>query len=260
MKPVVLCFSGLDPTGGAGIQADIEAIAAQGGHAASIITAVTVQDSHNVKSFQTLAPSLITAQAHAILDDMAVAAIKIGMLGSVEVATAIATIIQTRPSIPVIFDPVLAAGGGTDLAGDILVDTIKTSILPLCRLITPNIPEAERLCAQSTPSSAALLNLGADAVLLTGTHADTDQVEHQLIDSAQPPQRFDYPRLPHNYHGSGCTLSASIAALIATGLPLSDAVQQALDYTYRTLQQAQALGQGQLFPNRFPVSQPSPTS
>lgn len=255
MKPVVLCFSGLDPTGGAGIQADIEAIAAQGGHAASIITAVTVQDSHNVKSFQTLAPSLITAQAQAILDDMAVAAIKIGMLGSVEVATAIAAIIQARPSIPVIFDPVLAAGGGTDLAGDILVDTIRTNILPHCRLITPNIPEAERLCAQTEPSSTALLNLGADAILLTGTHADTEQVEHQLVDSSHSLQRFEYPRLPHDYHGSGCTLSASIAALIAAGLSLSDAVQEGLDYTYRTLQQAQALGQGQLIPNRFPVNQ-----
>jgi len=172
--PVVLCFSGLDPTGGAGIQADIESIAKHGCHTAPVITANTVQDTHNVISFKTVDASLILKQARAVLKDMPVSAIKIGMLGSGETAEAIYTLFKQYPDIPVIMDPVLVAGGGSSLAQKNLIDAINTLILPHTTILTPNIPEASLLTnTKIQPETAAqLLNrMGAQYVLLTGTHA-----------------------------------------------------------------------------------------
>ena len=250
MKPVVLCFSGLDPSGGAGIQADIEAINAMGAHAASIITCLTVQDTKNVYELSTVDPELVHKQANTVLNDMSIKVIKIGLIGSYEVATVIADILHQHPEIPVVLDPILAAGGGSDLANDSLVDTIKTAIIPRCRIITPNLPEARRLTHSASDLFQALPLLGAKACLLTGSHADTSDVIHILLMSGTQ-QQWSYPRLPHEYHGSGCTLAASIAALMANGFDTRTAVKQALDYTYQTLNDAQALGQGQWIPQRL---------
>lgn len=252
--PVVLCFSGLDPSGGAGIQADIESIAQSGAHCAPIITANTVQDTHNVSYFEAIPPGIILQQAQAILKDMRVNAIKIGMLGSSDTAEAIHILLKQNPQIPVIFDPVLFAGGGSSLSKHDLIDAIKTLIIPHTFILTPNIPEAHHLTDDKITSESAaqqLNNLGAEYVLLTGTHSKSKNVNHELYYQRKNIQTFKYERLPHEYHGSGCTLTSSIAAHIANQIEPVKACQQALDFTYRTLQHAQSLGGGQLIPRRY---------
>lgn len=253
-KPVVLCFSGLDPTGGAGIQADIEAINAQGAHTAPVITALTVQDTHNVKSFQTIQSDVIIQQARTILEDMPVSIIKIGMLGDIEIAEAIHSIVQDYPQLPVVFDPVLAGGGGGKLAQQSLIDAIKSLILPISYIITPNTLEARQLAKESDNDEAAameLLDMGAEYVLLTGSHAKTEKIHHKLFSNNRLLETFNYTRLNNEYHGSGCTLTSAIAGLIAQDNEPVSAIHTALDYTYKTLQHAEHLGMGQLIPNRY---------
>lgn len=252
--PVVLCFSGLDPTGGAGIQADIESIAQCGAHCAPIITANTVQNTHNVSYFEAIAPGIILQQAQAILKDMKVKAIKIGMLGSSDTAEAIHILLKQNPQIPVIFDPVLFAGGGSSLSKNDLIDAIKKLIIPHTFILTPNIPEAHLLTDNKITSESAaqqLNNLGAEYVLLTGTHSKSENVIHELYYQRETIHTFKYERLTHEYHGSGCTLTSSLAAQIANKIDPIKACQQALDFTYKTLQNAQSLGGGQLIPRRF---------
>lgn len=252
--PIILCFSGLDPTGGAGIQADIEAIGQHGGHAAPIITANTVQDTKNVNYFEAIAPGIILQQAQSILMDMPVSAIKIGMLGSSDTAEAIHIILKQNSHIPVIFDPVLYAGGGSSLSKSDLIDAIKRLIIPHTHILTPNIPEAHHLTSDTLTSEHAaqkLNSLGAEHVLLTGTHAKSENVIHELYSDRQCIKSFKYKRLSHEYHGSGCTLAASLAALTAKQTDLVQACQTALDYTYKSLKNAQSLGHGQLIPKRY---------
>jgi len=251
--PVVLCFSGLDPTGGAGIQADIESIAKHGCHAAPIVTAITVQDTHNVVSFKPVDASMILKQARTILKDMPVSAIKIGMLGSGETVEAIYTLFRQHNDIPVILDPVLAAGGGTPLLKKNLIDAINTLIIPHTYIMTPNIPEALQLTNTKTqPETAAkvLNKMGAENVLLTGTHAKNFDVIHKLYSQYEIQKFFKYRRLNNEYHGSGCTLAASLAALVAHRMEPINACQNALDFTYKSLLNANSLGGGQLIPDR----------
>lgn len=252
-SPIVLCFSGLDPTGGAGIQADIESIAQHGCHAAPIITANTIQDTKNVKSFEPVSAELILKQARSILKDMPVKVIKIGMVGSGAVAEAIYTLIRQHQDIPVIYDPVLFAGGGSSLAKKNLIDAINTLIIPNTYILTPNIIEALHLTnPKLSPENAAqhLNNMGAQHVLITGTHAKSVNVVHKLYHKMKCIHSYKYKRLSNEYHGSGCTLAASLAALVAQEIEPINACQNALDFTYKSLLKAQALGNGQLIPYR----------
>jgi hydroxymethylpyrimidine/phosphomethylpyrimidine kinase len=252
-SPIVLCFSGLDPTGGAGIQADIESIGQHGCHAACIITANTVQNTRNVENFEPVNAELILKQARTILQDMPVKAIKIGMIGTGSTAEAIYTIMRQHPHIPVIYDPVLSAGGGSSLAKRNLLDAVNTLIIPNTYILTPNIPEALCLTGQKLSAKNAaqqLNNLGAQYVLVTGTHAKSPDVMHQLYQQTNCIKEYKYKRLSHEYHGSGCTLAASIAALVAQQIDPINTCQNALDYTYKSLKNAQALGNGQLIPRR----------
>jgi hydroxymethylpyrimidine/phosphomethylpyrimidine kinase len=253
-KKTVLCFAGLDSTGGAGLQADIEAIAAQGAHAAPIATALTIQDTRGVTWFESVAAETVIQQARAILEDMPVAAIKIGMLGSEEVSEAIYTLIKKYTNIPVIYDPVLAGGGGGKLSTGNLVDTIQTLILPLCYLLTPNTHELHALAREADTAEAAameLLSLGCEYVLVTGGHANSDDIQHRLYGNHRCLTSFTSQRLAREFHGSGCTLAASVAALLAQGHEITQAIHRAQDYTLQTLQHAQRLGMGQLIPDRF---------
>ena len=257
-KPVVLCFSGLDATGGAGIQADIEAIAAQGSHAAPVVTALTVQDTCNVKSFETVNADIIIQQARAVLEDMPVKAIKIGMLGDASIAQAIHSVIKDYSDIPVIYDPVLTAGGGGELSSDSLLEAIKTLLLPLCYLLTPNLHELHRLAREADNDEAAameLLSTGVEYVLVTGSHASSKDIHHHLYGNHRCLNSYNATRLEHEYHGSGCTLASAIAGLVAQGIlkkhEIHQAIHRAQDYTFRSLQHAQQLGMGQLIPDRF---------
>ena len=254
IPPVVLCFSGSDPTGGAGIQADIEALASHGCIAASVITAATVQDTVDVISFAPMPSDLIIEQARAVLEDMPVSAIKIGVVGSSEIATAIHSIITDYPEIPVIYDPVFSTETDGALSTEDLVDTVRSVLLPVTLVLTPNIHEIHALAPGSdTPTAAAmgLLESDVEYILLTGTHGKTPDVVHTLFSNNREIASFHNERLPHKYHGSGCTLAASIAAQIALGQDVLGAVRQALEYTHKTLVHGNRIGMGQYHPNRF---------
>jgi len=252
--PVILCFSGSDPSGGAGIQADIEAIASHGAQAAPVITAITVQDTQNVSAYSAIPADLIIQQARTVLEDMPVSCIKIGMVASLENVQAIHTILQDYPDIPVIYDPVLAAGGGHSLSSSNVIDAVRILLLPFTHILTPNTNEADLLAAGADSPAAiamSLLDTGCDYVLLTGTHANTKDVSHTLYGNFRELKQYKYDRLPGSFHGSGCTLAASIAALLAHGNEPFSAIHQALDYTYKTLQYARQIGMGQKHPNRL---------
>ena len=256
--PVVLAIGGHDPSGGAGIQADIEAVAANGAHAVTLVTCLTLQDSCNVWELHPTSTELLTAQAELLLADTQVTAIKIGLLGSSEMVEAVAAILRKLPTVPCVLDPVLAAGGGNDLAGSTLVDSIQRELLPLCRLLTPNTHEAIRLSGlrdDSEPQACAekLLSAGCDAVLTTGTHdlQTADKVIHRLFQPAEPAFISEWPRLPGEYHGSGCTLASAIAAGLAAGTSLRQAVEQGLDFTWQSLNTAFSSGRCQATPERL---------
>jgi hydroxymethylpyrimidine/phosphomethylpyrimidine kinase len=252
-RPVVLCFSGHDPSGGAGIQADIESILSHSCHPCSVITALTEQDSCNVKKLIAQQPQDIIDQARTLFDDMPIAAIKIGLLGHVETVDAIATILLEHPRVPVIFDPVLAAGGGTDLASQELILRIRNRLLPLTTIITPNSVEARRLADEQSldKCAALLLASGVKQVLITGTHEPSTLVQNTVYQADGDNETFNWERLPETYHGSGCTLASTIAALIAHGLDPFTAISEAQEYTWNALHSAQQPGKGQFTPYRL---------
>ena len=252
--PVVLCFSGADPTGGAGISADIETLSSHGCIAAPVITAATVQDTIDVQSFSPMPSDLLVEQARTVLEDMPVSVIKIGMVGSPEVAMAINSILSDYPDIPVVFDPVFSTEKDGALSTEDLVDTVRTLLLPKTKVLTPNIFEVHTLSPGSdTPTAAAmgLLESEVEYILLTGTHGKTPDVVHTLFCNHREIESFHNERLNHKYHGSGCTLAASIAGQLALGQEVLGAVRKALDYTHKTLINGHRIGMGQYHPNRF---------
>jgi len=252
-KPNVLCFSGLDPSGGAGIQADIESLFSIGCHCLPVVTALTVQDTRNVLASHPVSPTLLIEQARAVLEDMPVAAIKIGLLGSIHAAEVIHSILRDYPGIPVILDPILRAGGGFDFSAQDMRTVMRSLLIPLATVLTPNTLELRALtdAADSLDASAnALLELGCTHVLLTGTHADSALVINRLYTRHQIPQLYEWPRLPAEYHGSGCTLAASLAGCIAHGLSVADAARRAQHFTWESLNAGQRPGCGQWLPER----------
>lgn len=252
--PVVLVFAGLDPSGGAGLQADIETLASLGCHAAPIMTANTVQNTRSVDSFHPTAGTLVEAQAHAILDDMRVNAIKIGMLGQPENALVIHDLLRKLPGIPVVLDPVLASGTGTALGTSETLDAVLELLIPLTTVLTPNSIEARALTpgVETLEESARqLLDMGVKHVLITGTHEDTPEVINTLYDETHPGETFTWDRLPHSYHGSGCTLASAIAGLLARGLDAFTAINEAQEYTWNALNEGFRPGHGQHLPNRL---------
>ena len=252
-RPVVLSFSGHDPSGGAGVQADIETLVSHQCHSVSVITALTEQDTRNVKKLIPQCPENIISQANTLLDDLPINAFKIGLIGHHETAIAIYAILKQHPHIPVIFDPVLAAGGGTELCNERLLDTIIDLLLPCTTVITPNSEEARRLAGfdELDECGLELLDKGCEYVLITGTHEDTPSVSNQLFHDNRCWETYTWDRLPNSYHGSGCTLAASVAALIAHGLEPIQAVMEAQEYTWNSLNSAYQPGRGQFIPNRF---------
>jgi hydroxymethylpyrimidine/phosphomethylpyrimidine kinase len=254
-----MTFAGNDPSGGAGLTADIETLVSLGCHPAPIITALTIQDTHNVQTLLPVDTTQVLAQARTILADMAVAAFKIGVIGSVDNVVALQTLLSSYPEIPVVLDPVLAAGGGTDFATQDLIDAIQTLLLPLTTVLTPNSVEARRLAPEADCLSAcamALLERGCQYVLITGGHEPTDNIANRLYGNHRLLETFHWPRLPHTYHGSGCTLATAVAALLAQGGDLqsdspNSVVYRAQHYTWRALQAAYQAGGGQWIPNRL---------
>ena len=251
--PVVLVIAGNDPSGGAGLAADIQAITAAGAHPAPVVAALTVQDSRDVRNVQAVEPAYVAAQARAVLEDMPVACVKLGLLASGATGTAVAGLLKQYPRLPLVVDPVLTASGGGQLAEEELLQVYRESVFPLATLITPNAHESRRFApgAKDIPDrAAALLATGARQVLIKGTDEDTLEVRHHLFGPQGLHREFVCPRLPHGYHGSGCTLASAIAARLALGQAVTDAVQQAQAYTFGTLQRGWQPGAGQHFPRR----------
>lgn len=256
MRPVVLCFSGLDPSGGAGLQADIESIAALNAHAAVVCTALTIQDSQQVYGFETVNADFLYQQAQKVLADLPVKAIKCGMLGTKETVDVVKRICQQHPHIPLVLDPVLAANSGGALTLDGFIDTLKT-LFAFAHVITPNTLEAERLTGLLTANNEAeliqaLLKQGAQSVLLKGGHEQGQMLRNRLYQQGQLVQTSQWPRLTGEFHGSGCSLASAIAAGLAHGLPLAIAVTRAEVWLHHTLQQAdKPHAQGQSIPRRI---------
>ena len=258
---MILCFSGHDPGGGAGVQADIESCAALGAHALTLITAHTVQDSHNVKRVTPVAPILLADQLETLLADCAIGSIKIGLLGDAQqIPVILSAIAQSR--VPVVLDPVLRAGGGANLASAALLAALQTDLLPQVTVLTPNAAEARRLapgagdldqCAHEllTRGVKNVLITGGDERLLGGAPGGDEAVVNSWHVANRHPRRFAWPRLAGPFHGAGCTLAAAIAALLARGLPMAQALEDAQAYVHRTLESAFQSGQGRKIPDRF---------
>ena len=252
--PVVLVFAGNDPTGGAGIQADIETLASMGCHAAPVITAITIQDTQDVKGYFPLDMATIIEQARAVLEDMPVAAVKIGMLGSIEAIEAVTTILVDYPGLPVIFDPVLTSGSGAELADDEMIEAIGKLLLPKTTILVPNSLEARALAREADVLDACaheLLDTGCEYVLITGSHEQTEKVDNVFYGNNLILDSYSWERLEGTYHGSGCTLASAIAGLIAQGLDPLSAVHEAQEFTWKALENGYRIGMGQLLPDRF---------
>ncbi len=250
---VTLAIGGHDPCGGAGIQADSESIVALGGYASSAITCLTIQDTCNVQRLIPIEPKAVIAQAEAVLADLPVRAIKIGLIGDAAIAYELAQLLKKHLTIPVVLDPVLAAGGGRSLASSTLQQTLLQELLPLTTLLTPNSDEARTLTGKTNLADCAeaLMHHGCQHLLITGTHEGSRDVINTLYDQKGAVDHWQWPRLPGEYHGSGCTLAAAIAALLAQGQSLTDAVCNAQDFAWQSLAQAYRLGRGQALPNRL---------
>ena len=262
--PIVLTFAASDPTGGAGLQADILTLASLGCHPLSVVTAITVQDTAGVEGVLPIDAEWVADQARALLEDMPVAAFKLGMLGSVEVIAAIAEVISDYPDIPVVLDPVLASGRGDQFADEEMIEAMIGLLLPQTTLLTPNSLEARRLAQQLGETNGdtrlehglaecahRLINAGCEYVLVTGTHEAGLQVINTLYGSHGTVRTDRWDRLPGSYHGSGCTLASAIAAHFASGVDVADAVMGAQEFTWRTLAAGFRPGMGQFIPDRL---------
>ncbi|MGW8310055.1 MAG: bifunctional hydroxymethylpyrimidine kinase/phosphomethylpyrimidine kinase [Thiogranum sp.] len=252
--PVVMVFSGNDPSGGAGIQADIEALISHGCHTAPVITTLTIQDTQDVIGYTPLDGGLIVEQARAVLEDMPVSAFKLGLLASSEAVEAVHSILRDYPDIPVVMDPVLASGSGTLITEDDAIDAMIELLLPQATVLTPNSHEARVLAPEADSLDAcamALLERGTEFVLITGTHENTPHVVNTLYANNRVMDSFTWDRLEGSFHGSGCTLSSSIAGLLAQGLEPFTAMHEAQEYTWQTLSEGYRIGMGQRIPNRL---------
>jgi hydroxymethylpyrimidine/phosphomethylpyrimidine kinase len=260
LPPPVLAFAGSDPTGGAGLQADLVTLAALGCHPLSVVTALTAQDTAGVAAVQAVAADWVARQAAALLADVRVAAFKVGMVGSAANAAAIAAIVAEHRAAPLVLDPVLASGRGDPLADPDVVSALLDRLLPHATVLTPNSVEARRLAARTGEAAATLplelcaarlVERGARYVLVTGTHEPTREVVNVLYGARGVVRSDRWPRLAGSYHGSGCTLASALAAALAKGRPVPEAVQDAQAYTWQTLEHAYRPGAGQAIPDRL---------
>lgn len=261
-RPVVLTFAASDPTGGAGIQADLMTATALGCHVISVITALTAQDTLGVKGIWPVGDDRVEEQARTVLSDIPVACFKIGLVGSAENIGVIARIVSDYPDLPVVLDPVLASGRGDEMANQDMISALIELLLPRVSIMTPNSLEARRLIRAANEGDGEtdlpledcarrLIALGCPHVLITGTHEVTRQVINALYNADGLVRSDCWERLPGSYHGSGCTLASAVAARLAHGLAIGDAVREAQEYTWQTLATGFRPGNGQFIPDRF---------
>lgn len=256
--PAVLVFSATDPSGGAGLQADLLTLASMGCHPLSVVTAITIQDTRGVEGIQSIDSDWVADQARAILEDVPIAAFKLGVMGSVENIAVIAEIVSDYPEIPLVLDPVIASARGDEFAGEEALEAIREMLIPQTTVITPNTPELLRLVGEEEEARVSqerlarrLLDMGAEYILVTGTHDSTLDVVNNLYGDRGLIRADRWTRLPASYHGSGCTLASALAATIARGFDIEEAAREAQDYTWHTLQAGFRPGMGQFIPDRM---------
>ena len=247
----VLIIAGSDSGGGAGIQADIKTCAAYGAYAATAITAITAQNTLGVHKVEALSPQLVRAQIRAVLDDIGADVIKIGMLANKDIINAVADEIKDEEDAYVVLDPVMVATSGDKLLEDAAIEALKTELIPLCDVVTPNVPEAEILTGVKIEdvddfgkAGQVLIDMGAYAALMKGGHLKGNMVVDVLV-SEDENAVMTAPRIRSKHtHGTGCTLASAIAAAMALGSPLDEAVNSAREYVFEAIRSAPGLGQG----------------
>ena len=250
MTPRVLIIAGSDSGGGAGIQADIKACAAFGAYSATAITAITAQNTIGVQSVEILSPDLVRAQIQSVLSDIGADVIKIGMLGHAEIAKTVADELEDVEA-KIVLDPVMVATSGDTLLNEAAIDILKTRLIPMADLVTPNVPEAEILTGVKieevdhlSEAGQKLLEMGAYAALMKGGHLKGKMVMDVLV-SEEENNLMTAPRIHSRHtHGTGCTLASAVAANVALGNPLEAAVNMARDYVFEAIRSAPKLGRG----------------
>lgn len=248
----MLVLSGLDPSGGAGIQADIQAITSLGCHPLPVLTCLTVQDTRNVHGAEAINPELIRQQLNCVSGDAPIHAVKTGAMGNAAVVDVLVEFLEKHPDIPVITDPVIKAAGGGDLADEDILARMKERLFPLTEMITPNGIELALLGENEDPDKAAaqLIANGCASVLATGGHGTGTHITNTLYNHLPEPMSWEIERIGGEYHGTGCTLAAAIAAGRAQGLSPRAAISQAQNYVHRTILHALEVGKGQPVPDR----------
>ena len=253
-RPCVLVFAGLDPSGGAGVQADIEAINAMGGHALTVITTLTVQDNDRVKAVYPVDAGILREQVRVLCEKFRIAAIKVGIAGNQDNVAVITETIQNirhqSPDLPVVLDPVLASGHGDALAREDAVAMMRPLQLQ-ATLITPNLLEAVRLCEgeMSIAAQAVQLMKRTPHVLIKGGHGEGESIINTWFSSTHE-QSWQWPRLRGGFHGSGCTLASAIAAGLAKQQSMQNALSRAQSFVHASLTNAYAIADGQRIPAR----------
>ncbi|HET7669135.1 MAG TPA: hydroxymethylpyrimidine/phosphomethylpyrimidine kinase [Burkholderiales bacterium] len=253
MLPMVLTFAASDPTGGAGLQADILTLAALSCHPLSVVTGLTAQDTSGVARLWPVDAECVREQARHLLNDIEASAFKAGVLGSAANVRAVAEVVAEHAKVPFVVDPVLASGRGEPLAGEDALETLREVLLPRATVLTPNSIEARRLAAPETDLAMCarrLIDDGCEYVLITGTHEESAEVINTLYDASGMVREDRWPRLPGSYHGSGCTLASAIAARLAHGAAPAAAVREAQEFTWRALAAGFKPGRGQFIPLR----------
>ena len=246
----VLIIAGSDSGGGAGIQADIKTCAAFGAYSMTAITAITAQNTMGVQQVEALSPELVATQIESALSDIGADVIKIGMLANQDIIETVAAAIDDHPAY-IVLDPVMVATSGDKLLEDGAIKALKEKLIPLCDVITPNVPEAEILTGLKIDdvdklgeAGAMLLEMGAYAALMKGGHLDGKMVVDVLV-SEDENAMMTAPRIRSRHtHGTGCTLASAIAANMALGVPLDEAVNTAREFVFEAIRSAPKLGKG----------------
>ncbi|NYT52796.1 MAG: hydroxymethylpyrimidine/phosphomethylpyrimidine kinase [Candidatus Vesicomyosocius endoextente] len=246
MNNTVLVLSGLDPCGGAGLVADIESINQFGVTPLVIITNLTVQNTASVENLVEVDCNFIIQQFKCLQADVDFEVVKIGLLSSIQQIRTITKLVKNKI---IVLDPIVKSSSDFDFLDSVLIDFLKHQLLPMVKVITPNLTELQILAGEEDEQKA-IKKLSYNWILLTKTDSSDDVIEHCLYHYGKLIQSFSYQKLPGSYHGSGCTLSSAMSALIALGLDIEIASKQALDYTYQTLLNAKSIGKMQLHPNR----------
>lgn len=248
----VLAIAGSDPSGGAGIQADLKTFAANGTYGMAALTALTAQNTQGVIGVELVPPAFVRAQIAAVFADVRVDAVKIGMIATAEIAMAVADVLSDHPQVPIVLDPVMVAKGGASLLADDAMEALRTVLVPLATVVTPNLPEAARLLDQPeardresmADQARALTALGPKAALVKGGHLDQPDSPDVLC-SGGALHWLEAPRIvTRNTHGTGCTLSSALAAHLAKGVSPLEAAQAAKRYVAGAIGAADALSVG----------------